>query len=140
MFQDSNGVWWSDDQTQYNDGSGWIRYNHSSTATVQQTTARSSSHQGSNLPYQSAHAGAQLGSPDPQTLGDSMAALLGGRSITPYQQPGPPNGVFGENRQTPGKSAVPALDLDHTIRDAAKRDPFIAAFVASHDTIGRGGA
>lgn len=71
------------------------------------------------------------------TLEATLAKLYGRISTEPYQQPLPPNGFAGTNPQTPG-IPVYAPPLDPAFRDAAKRNDFIAAFVAARDKIQRG--
>jgi hypothetical protein len=46
--------------------------------------------------------------------------------------------VFGENRQTPGKAAVPEISLDPNFRDAASRNMMISGFVKAMDNLSKG--
>lgn len=144
MFQDGNGVWWSDDRTRYITGSGWVQNKSASSTTTTTpqipTAARYGSHQQGVSPesHPSACSGAQLGPPEARPLGATMSALFGQCSTTAYQQPRPPNGLFGTDRQTPGMPAVPQTSLDPAFRDAARRDRLIAAFISAHDKSNRG--
>lgn len=161
-FQHRNGVWWSDDRTRFNNGSGWVQNNSigSTTTTAQQipSAARYRSDQrgispeshslgcsGTQLESPEARplgaslgcSGTQLDSPEARPLGATMSALFGHDSTTDQQQPQPPNGFFGTDRQTPGMPVIPQTSLNPAFRDAAKRDRLIAAFVSAHDKINR---
>lgn len=141
MFQDRNGVWRSDDETEYNTGSGWVACRNGSTTTTQETPATAHSSPRQHIIQQShreENPGTQLSSPEAQSLGDAMTAIFGQSSKSAYRQPQPPNGPFGTNRQIPGMPAVPQTSLDPAFRDAGKRDELIRAFVSAHDKMNRG--
>jgi hypothetical protein len=57
-------------------------------------------------------------------------------STASYQQQ--PQLVFGTNRQTPGRAAVPGITLDPNFEDAAKRNMMIWGFTTSMYNIAHG--
>ncbi|KAN0070772.1 hypothetical protein V8E54_010937 [Elaphomyces granulatus] len=57
-------------------------------------------------------------------------------SIQPHEQQ--PQFAFGVNPQTPGTTPWPPITLDPSIREMAKSDPFLAAFVKSMDNLANG--
>jgi len=58
------------------------------------------------------------------------------RSSAPYRQQ--PQLVFEENRQTPGKAAVPAITLDPNFREAASKNMMIQGFTKAMDNMANG--
>ncbi|GAW17528.1 hypothetical protein ANO14919_069860 [Xylariales sp. No.14919] len=82
--------------------------------------------------------GTPLGSNTPPSLGATAAEKVGQDSKSyHYLQPRPPNGVFGENRQTLG-IPVDLPPLDPHFRAAAANNDMIRAFVIARDKICRG--
>jgi hypothetical protein len=76
------------------------------------------------------HAGAQL------DTASSLTAALAASPQQPHKQQ--PQFVFGVNRQTPGKAPWPPITLDPSVREIAKREPLMAAFVKSMDNMANG--
>jgi len=74
------------------------------------------------------HAGAQL-----DTASSLTAALAASPQVSTQ-----PQFVFGVNRQTPGKAPWPPITLDPSVREIAKREPLMAAFVKSMDNMANG--
>ena len=123
-FRGPDGIWWSDDQRYYLVGNQWVLYQGSSSESSQQLQSS----------QQTTLAGTQLG-----TLSASNVAALGTfpqSSTAPYRQQ--PQLVFEENRQTPGKAAVPAITLDPNFREAASKNMMIQGFTKAMDNMANG--
>lgn len=61
-----------------------------------------------------------------------------GSSLAAARQPPPANGFFGDKIEIPGMPVLPQAPLDPGFREAAKKDPFFAAFVSAHEKMLRG--
>ncbi|KAF1960953.1 hypothetical protein CC80DRAFT_544348 [Byssothecium circinans] len=125
----------------YRSGNEWILYpgTTSGSASTYQPSAQQPSTEQPSAGQPSAEQPSSTGNPlstvTSSTVADALKAFPQS-STEPYRQP--QQLVFGINRQTPGKAAVPAITLDPNFRAAASRDMMIRGFVNSMDNIASG--
>lgn len=125
-----DGRVWSDDGYYYLVGNQWVLAQSGSSSTSNQQ--HQSSQQGSYGQY-------GLGTPLGTTSASNAAAALNEfpqSSISSYQQQR--QLVFGSNRQTPGRAAVPRITLDANFRAGASRNMMIWGFVQAMDKMANG--
>jgi hypothetical protein len=124
-FRGPEGIWWSDDQRYYLVGNQWVLYQGSSSESSQQLQSS----------QQTALTGTKLGTLSPSNVAATLRTFPQS-STTPYRQQ--PQLVFGENRQTLGKAAVPAITLNPNFREAASKNMMIQGFTKAMDNMANG--
>ncbi len=141
--QDKDGRWWTDDRQYYAEGDNWVLYEEPSSSsaasqgqlssqpasyTVSYTGTQQGQSSSQPAPYTVSNTGNTLGAMSASNVADALSAFPQSSTASYQQQP---QLVFGINRQTPGRAAVPRITLDSNFEDAAQRNMMIWGFTAS---------